>query len=406
MRPNKNLNAWYLMTMLFLTVIFSSFSVVTIYAQEIPLDQPRAIAWSPDGRQIAVGYQNGMLNILDTADFSIQFSIQAHTAFIGALDWNSETTLLASGASSPDNALRVWNTLTGQMIYEISGIGADIIAVAWIPHTNQIIVNTAEALNQSLGSAIINIDTQEVMPIRLGTTTDIEWNPDQTQIAVTRTANIQILDAHSFESIREYTYSRESTPPGISFPIKVVWHPNGEQFAVGMDNGYILIYDVDNPQPIQILSGHDYQGDDRFTKWIHALRFDETGETLTSISGSGIVRSWETSTWNLITEQMSNPNYAAAFSPLGVQFAVGLSPLASQEASLNRENVRNDVENAGINIFFAMPTSSALEAIAQQCDILDPTSLEDAVNRLETTGTTRPARMQSACLTELHALND
>jgi WD40 repeat protein len=90
-----------------------------------------AIAWSPDGNQIAsVEVVNNSIQLWDTATGAPLLILQGHTDRINRVIWSPETTQLAS--ASYDGAIRIWDTETGEVI-EIIDVGDRLFAMDWRP---------------------------------------------------------------------------------------------------------------------------------------------------------------------------------------------------------------------------------------------------------------------------------
>src|SRR5262249_45007233 len=88
-------------------------------------DHPRCMAWSPDGKQIAVGHFSGnflsgtgVVRIWDFATGKEVRSMPGHTAAITSVSWTKDGKRLAS--SSFDKTARVWDPATGKELVRIT----------------------------------------------------------------------------------------------------------------------------------------------------------------------------------------------------------------------------------------------------------------------------------------------
>ncbi|RMG69559.1 MAG: hypothetical protein D6711_19135 [Chloroflexi bacterium] len=358
-----------LIVILTASIIFL-FSVVEItQGQEISPDQPRSIKWSPEGNQLAVGYENGGLGVYNVSDSSLTFFIDAHNAAILTIDWSPDGSLIATGGAFPDNSLRVWNTSTGNMEYEYLDLGSDVLAIAWKPDGTQIIASAAEPFNRQHSAIVVDRSTWEASPITLGTVSAIDWSPDLTQIAIARISDVRVIDAISFETLNQYALPSEMYRSNLqNQPTGVTWHPNGESFAIAMGDARVFLYEVSVIDPISTFVANDYRGDDRFLGWIHALNFDITGQTLTSISGDGTIRTWDVQAGTLLTEQIGYPNYAADFSPLNVRVALGVVTTDTSQ-SLNLQAEAIQIPDISVSILVLNPTIASLEELSEQCNV-------------------------------------
>ncbi len=367
---------WIIFQTCMLICILISTGIVR--GQEISPIQPHNIKWSPDGRQIAVGYQNGQVNIYNTLDSSTILSIEAHNALASTLAWSPDGNLLATGGGFPDNSLRVWNVTTGEMVYEYLDLGVDILAIVWKPDGTQIVASAAEPFNRQHSDIVVERNTWQESPIRLGAVSDIAWSPDLTEIVITRISDIRLIDATSFEMLNQYVLP--STETNLQYqPVGVIWHPDGGSFAVAMGNGRVSLYEVGNLDPIFTFVANEYAGDDRFIGWVHALHFDASGQTLTGMSGDGVIRTWNVQTETLVAEQVGNLNYAADFSPYGAQIALGIAPETSEITigSSDTMVVIRTLAGGTVQIVVPAPSLERLQAIAEACNA--PTTIEQSL---------------------------
>src|SRR6266699_4948815 len=70
-----------------------------------------AVAWSPDGKRLALGYADGSVQIRDATTGKIDFTVQGHTGHIWTVAWSPDGKRLAS--ASWDHTVQVWDTSTG-----------------------------------------------------------------------------------------------------------------------------------------------------------------------------------------------------------------------------------------------------------------------------------------------------
>jgi WD40 repeat protein len=66
-----------------------------------------AIAWSPDGRAIALGRVDGELSILSWPDLKVKLSARHHSGRINSIAWYPDSTLVATGGE--DRQLLLWD---------------------------------------------------------------------------------------------------------------------------------------------------------------------------------------------------------------------------------------------------------------------------------------------------------
>jgi WD40 repeat protein len=89
-----------------------------------PSEQIRHIAFSPNGKFLVGGSENGKIRIWNVNTGNVERSFAAHTAKIQGLEFNPDGTLLAS--ASEDSTVKLWDvsnwTLRGTLIGHRSGV--------------------------------------------------------------------------------------------------------------------------------------------------------------------------------------------------------------------------------------------------------------------------------------------
>ena len=91
------------------------------------------LKWSPDGKQLASGGNDNLLNIWDVGRSTPRFVFSQHTAAVKALAWCPfRSSLLASGGGTADRTIRFWNTSSGTLRNTVdtkSQVRAPVVAV-------------------------------------------------------------------------------------------------------------------------------------------------------------------------------------------------------------------------------------------------------------------------------------
>ncbi len=85
----------------------------------LPSNTVLALAFSPDGKQLAIGGTDAQVYLFTTADSKVVRSLPGHTSSVTALLFHPSGALLVSG--SKDRTLRLWNPANGQPIKTLEG---------------------------------------------------------------------------------------------------------------------------------------------------------------------------------------------------------------------------------------------------------------------------------------------
>ncbi len=99
-----------------------------------------SLAWSPDGKHIALGGTGKTARILDAATLAQRVICRGSTKAIPEVAWSPDSKQLA--AASWDGTVYVWDAMTGNTLLTYRGHAeeeAEVIAVAWSPDGQRII---------------------------------------------------------------------------------------------------------------------------------------------------------------------------------------------------------------------------------------------------------------------------
>src|SRR5438552_3078149 len=94
------------------------------------------VAWSPNGRRLALGFADGSVQVRNATTGKIDFTIQGHTGHVWALAWSHDGKRLAS--ASWDHTVQVWDASTGTSLLTYRGHTDLVLAVAWSPDGTRI----------------------------------------------------------------------------------------------------------------------------------------------------------------------------------------------------------------------------------------------------------------------------
>lgn len=217
------------------------------------------VSWSPDGKDIAVLWDDSTLQVLDAYTYRPVFSQTVELGY--GLAWSPDSRYLAS-IGRTDNTIQIWDLATRQCAVDLlhrcliyTGHGAQINAIAWSPS------------GRYIASA----------------------SDDQTA---------QVWDAHSMK--RLYTYQ----DPG-SKVTKIAWSPDGRRLAVGDDNNHLQAWDaLTGAHVVHYISGHP--GSITFVGW------SPDGNALFSASSDGAWCTWNAQTGGSVyVNHFQEPIFAA-----------------------------------------------------------------------------------------------
>jgi len=89
------------------------------------------VAFSPDGKRVALASADGSVCIADPATGEQLQLIENHSDWVHDVAWNTDGTRLAS--SSRDKAAKVFDAASGELLATYSGHGAEVFSVQFMP---------------------------------------------------------------------------------------------------------------------------------------------------------------------------------------------------------------------------------------------------------------------------------
>jgi WD40 repeat protein len=90
-----------------------------------------SLAYSPDGKTLAAGDEDGAIILLDTETGKVKTKLSGHTAWVGSVQFSPDGKTLASG--SRDATVRLWDVGTAKERTVLRGHEREVRAVAFSP---------------------------------------------------------------------------------------------------------------------------------------------------------------------------------------------------------------------------------------------------------------------------------
>jgi WD40 repeat protein len=260
--------------------------------------------WTPNGRRVALGLENGAIQIWDAETATLLATLEGHTNPVEDVRFNPQGTYLvsASHGDRADEALRLWDVAQGKEVGSFEGAASEgVYRAIWSP-------NGAHILSQEADD---KIKLWDVVSRRLLKTAeggfnelgDIDWRPDGQKFAsVGKGSQILIWDARTMTIDTELTGHQGDV-------VSVAWNGDGTLLATGGADGTVRIWDIGAGHIQDVLIGH--------TSWVRSLAWHPNGRWLASSSDDTKVMIWDVETGRPLTSLTGHTDWVwtAAWNP-------------------------------------------------------------------------------------------
>ena len=100
-------------------------------AHETHSESYHAIAWSPNGRLLAGGCDDGCVYLWESAEGTLRTKLSGHQGWVWSVGWSPDGRYLSSGASGE---LFIWDVEIGERVQTLAGSSGVVSALAWCPN--------------------------------------------------------------------------------------------------------------------------------------------------------------------------------------------------------------------------------------------------------------------------------
>ncbi len=261
---------------------------------------------SPDGHFLAIGSNDGEVQILERATQKVLYTLKGHTSWIGCAEFNNNSNVIASAGG--DRVIKLWDVHSGHYLGTLGGHSSRIHSLAFSPDDALIVSSSSDDTLR-----VWDFQSQQCLSILEGHTDKVLsvcFSPNGQLIlssSADRTIKIWNLAGQCLQTLEGHTDWVQS----VSFS------PDGEIIASGGDDLSVRLWNPVTGELVKALYGH--------SGWIESVCFSPDGQLLASGSSDGIIKLWNARTGEFLQDICGSTHHAfsVSFSPDGQQIISG-----------------------------------------------------------------------------------
>ena len=233
------------------------------------------LAWSPDGRILAVGAVSGPVHLLDAETGQSLARLEGHLRGTQQVAWNRTGTLLASAGQ--DGLARIWSRAGNRCEAELECGAPWVERLAWSPLRDQLLTAAGRKLSLWDGATGTLI---RGYPDFGSTIYDLQWQPESAHFAVAGYGGIVMYRDDTPEATKRFDWKGSI--------LRLAYSPDGNFIATGNQDASVHFWYRKSGKDLQMTG---YMKKVRELSWDAGSRYLATGGSPTVIvwdcSGKG-----------------------------------------------------------------------------------------------------------------------
>lgn len=235
----------------------------------------KALAWSPDGTELASGDDVGVIKIWNTITGKELKTLDSIVGTVTSLSWSPDGKRLLSNGK--ENKIYIWDVNSFSVIKELSEHDLVVQAISWSHNGNYFATggNDGKLIIWNSSDFSIKFKTQA----HNASIFSLSWSWNDSMIATgswDKTSKIYRLSDSSI-ALTTPVYSKFIYSVGIS--------PNNKYLAIASDDTKLYLWDILEKKQIDAIQAH--------SKTIYSIGWSPDGKYLATASDDASVKLWE-----------------------------------------------------------------------------------------------------------------
>ncbi|KAF8520628.1 WD40-repeat-containing domain protein [Hysterangium stoloniferum] len=239
-----------------------------------------SVAFSPDGKHIALGPDDGMVGVWDVfSKQQVGEALEVHSSRVTSVAFSLDGKHIASGYG--DQMVRVWDAFSGQQVGEALVGHLDVVtSVAFSPDGKHI-ASGSDDRTVCVWDTFSGQQVGEALEVHSSWVTSVAFSPDGKHIASGYGhGTVCVWDTFSGQQVGEALEGHSDVVTSVAFS------PDGKHIASGSDDKMVRVWDAFSGQQVgEALEGH--------SSWVTSVAFSPDEKHITSGSDDRTVCVWD-----------------------------------------------------------------------------------------------------------------